>query len=36
MTWKRIGALCGILSGLFFVIITFVDMLIYPGGYNFL
>lgn len=35
LNWKRFGALCGILAGLQFVIITFVDMLIYPGGYNF-
>jgi hypothetical membrane protein len=36
MNWKRIGAFSGILAGLFFVIITFVDMLIFPGGYNFI
>lgn len=33
--WKRIGAICGILGGLLFVILTFADMLIYPGGYSF-
>ncbi len=35
-SWKRIGALCGILGGILFVIITFLIMLIYPGGYSFL
>lgn len=35
-SWKRIGALCGILGGIQFVIITFLIMLIYPGGYSFL
>ncbi|MHA2065580.1 MAG: hypothetical protein ACXABY_14490 [Candidatus Thorarchaeota archaeon] len=35
MNWKRIGALCGILAGVVFVILTTIDMLIYPGGYNF-
>lgn len=34
--WKRTGAVCGILGGILFVIFTFIDMLIYPGGYSFL
>ncbi|MFX1370095.1 MAG: hypothetical protein ACFFAY_16010 [Promethearchaeota archaeon] len=34
--WKRIGAWCGILAGIQFVILTFANMLIYPGGYSFL
>ncbi|MFW9919774.1 MAG: hypothetical protein ACFFED_09260 [Candidatus Thorarchaeota archaeon] len=34
--WKRIGAISGILGGILFVIFTFIDMLIYPGGYSFL
>lgn len=36
MDTKRIGAWCGILAGVSFVILTFVLMLIYPGGYSFL
>ena len=36
LSWKKIGAYCGILGGILFVIITFVIMLIYPGGYSFL
>lgn len=36
MNWKRFGAICGILSGLQFVILTSLNMLIYPGGYNFI
>ncbi|MHA1638341.1 MAG: hypothetical protein ACTSUO_01070 [Candidatus Thorarchaeota archaeon] len=35
MDWKRIGAISGILGGILFVIITIIDMLIYPGGYSF-
>ncbi|MFW9919429.1 MAG: DUF998 domain-containing protein, partial [Candidatus Thorarchaeota archaeon] len=34
--WKRVGAISGILGGVLFVIFTFIDMLIYPGGYSFL
>jgi len=34
--WKKIGAYAGILGGVLFVIITFINMAIYPGGYNFL
>lgn len=34
--WKRVGAICGILGGILFVIFTFIDMLIYPGGYSFI
>jgi len=36
LQWKKVGALCGILAGVHFVLITFVIMAIYPGGYNFL
>ncbi|MHA2143144.1 MAG: hypothetical protein ACXADC_07240 [Candidatus Thorarchaeota archaeon] len=35
MSWKKIGALCGILAGVVFVILSSIDMIIYPGGYNF-
>ncbi|MFX0054905.1 MAG: hypothetical protein ACFFAD_08270 [Candidatus Hermodarchaeota archaeon] len=35
MNWRKIGAISGILAGLQFVVLSFVDMLIYPGGYNF-
>ncbi|MFW9802550.1 MAG: hypothetical protein ACFFFC_07860 [Candidatus Thorarchaeota archaeon] len=35
MNWRKIGAICGILAGLQFVVLSFADMLIYPGGYNF-
>jgi len=35
MNWREIGAISGIISGLQFVVLSFVDMLIYPGGYNF-
>ena len=35
MSIKRIGAICGILGGTLFVIITFVNMVVYPGGYSF-
>ena len=34
--WKRIGAWCGILAGIQFVIITFAIMIPYPEGYSFL
>ncbi|MFW9891879.1 MAG: hypothetical protein ACFFFO_06735 [Candidatus Thorarchaeota archaeon] len=34
-SWKRIGAYLGILSGIIFVVATFIAMLTYPGGYNF-
>lgn len=35
LNWRKIGAICGILAGLQFVVLSFADMLIYPGGYNF-
>ncbi|MFW9909396.1 MAG: hypothetical protein ACFFEF_12550 [Candidatus Thorarchaeota archaeon] len=35
MNWKRIGAWCGVLAGLQFVVITFAIMPFYPGGYSF-
>lgn len=34
--WNRIGAWCGILAGIQFVIITFAIMIPYPEGYSFL
>ncbi len=34
-SWKRISAYLGIASGMIFVIITFIAMAIYPGGYSF-
>jgi len=34
-SWKRISAYLGILSGLIFVITTFIAMFTYPGGYSF-
>jgi hypothetical protein len=34
--WKKLGAYCGILGGIVFIIITATIMLIYPGGYNFI
>jgi hypothetical membrane protein len=36
LQWKKIGAYGGILGGVLFVIITFINMAIYPDGYNFL
>ena len=35
-SWKRISAYLGIIGGLIFVIVTFIAMLTFPGGYNFL
>ena len=35
LTWKKLGAYCGILGGIVFIIITAIVMVIYPGGYNF-
>jgi len=35
-SWKRIGAYLGILGGIIFVVTTFIAMLTYPGGYNFI
>lgn len=35
VNWKRTGAISGIVGGILFVIISFLDMLIYPGGYSF-
>jgi hypothetical protein len=35
-SWKRKGAYLGILAGIIFVVTTFIAMLTYPGGYNFL
>ena len=36
MNWKRIGAWCGIIAGIQFIIITFAIMVFYPEGYSFL
>jgi hypothetical membrane protein len=35
-SWKRIGAYLGILGGVIFIVVTFIAMLTYPGGYSFL
>lgn len=35
-SWRRISAYLGIIGGLLFVVITFIAMLTYPGGYSFL
>ncbi|MBY8997426.1 MAG: hypothetical protein KGD60_06825 [Candidatus Thorarchaeota archaeon] len=35
-SWKRIGAYFGILGGILFIVVTFIAMLTYPGGYSFL
>ncbi|MHA1137913.1 MAG: hypothetical protein ACTSSE_15645 [Candidatus Thorarchaeota archaeon] len=34
-SWKRISAYLGILGGIIFIIVTFLAMLTYPGGYSF-
>ncbi len=34
-SWKRTSAFLGILGGVIFVIVTFIAMLTYPGGYSF-
>lgn len=36
LDWKRMGAFSGILGGILFVVITLVNMIVYPGGYSFL
>ncbi len=35
LSWKMIGALCGVIGPLLFVIITAVAMVVRPTGYNF-
>jgi hypothetical membrane protein len=35
-SWKRTSAYLGILGGIIFIIVTFIAMLTYPGGYSFL
>ena len=35
LSWKRLSAFLGILGGIIFVIVTFIAMLTYPGGYSF-
>jgi hypothetical membrane protein len=36
MSWKRTSAYLGIIGGIIFIIVTFIAMLTYPGGYSFL
>ncbi|MBN2229415.1 MAG: DUF998 domain-containing protein [Candidatus Thorarchaeota archaeon] len=36
LSWKRLSAYLGIIGGLIFIIVTFIAMLTYPGGYSFL
>jgi hypothetical membrane protein len=36
LSWKRTSAYLGILGGIIFIIVTFIAMLTYPGGYSFL
>lgn len=36
LSWKRLSAFLGIIGGIIFVIVTFIAMLTYPGGYSFL
>ena len=36
LSWKRLSAFLGILGGAIFIIVTFIAMLTYPGGYSFL
>ena len=36
LSWKRLSAFLGMLGGIIFVIVTFIAMLTYPGGYSFL
>lgn len=35
-SWKRISAYLGIIGPLVFIVVTFIAMLTYPGGYSFL
>lgn len=35
-SWKRISAYLGIIGGLIFIVVTFIAMLTYPGGYSFI
>jgi len=35
LDWKRMGAFSGILGGVLFVVMTLVNMAVYPGGYSF-
>ena len=35
-SWKRTGAYLGIIGGIIFIVSTFIAMLTYPGGYNFI
>ncbi|TFG33047.1 hypothetical protein EU528_01735 [Candidatus Thorarchaeota archaeon] len=35
-SWKRISAYLGIIGGMIFIIVTFIAMLTYPGGYSFI
>jgi hypothetical protein len=36
MSWKRISAYLGIISGIIFIVFTFIAMVTFPGGYSFL
>ncbi|TFH07226.1 MAG: hypothetical protein E4H14_08980 [Candidatus Thorarchaeota archaeon] len=35
-SWKRISAYLGIIGGIIFIVVTFIAMLTYPGGYSFI
>ncbi|MGY5859299.1 MAG: hypothetical protein RTU63_08010 [Candidatus Thorarchaeota archaeon] len=35
-SWKRISAYLGIIGGMIFIIVTFIAMLTFPGGYSFI
>jgi len=35
-SWKRTSAYLGIIGGVIFIIVTFIAMLTYPGGYSFI
>ena len=35
-SWKRISAYLGIIGGVIFIIVTFIAMLTFPGGYSFI
>ena len=34
-SWKKLSCLTSVLGGLFFIIITIISMVFYPGGYSF-
>ena len=35
-SWKRISAYLGIIGGIIFIVVTFIAMLTFPGGYSFI